>query len=133
MRFGLFPVEAGELKQYKLDMQEAFQEGFGNKFGKTILLSAETQSRNTFAVLLEPLRRLVGREESFRLCEMRTQTIGRTSEHRIKSRPPGHLSSSSPRRVWLCLGLPVTLKLCTCVVSQHSIPRQTSVLSGKYV
>ena len=35
MRFGLFPVEAGELKQYKLDMQEAFQEGFGNKFGKT--------------------------------------------------------------------------------------------------
>ena len=35
MRFGLFPVEAGELKQYKLDMQEAFQKGFESRFGKT--------------------------------------------------------------------------------------------------
>lgn len=35
MRFELFPVEAGDLQQYKLDMQEAFQKGFENKFGKT--------------------------------------------------------------------------------------------------
>ena len=51
MRFGLFPVEAGELKQYKLDMQEAFQKGFENKFGKTdeMILPEEDidQSLNT--------------------------------------------------------------------------------------
>lgn len=35
MRFKLCPVETGELKQYKLDMQEAFQKGFENKYGKT--------------------------------------------------------------------------------------------------
>lgn len=35
MRFELCPVQAGELKQYKLDMQEAFQKGFEKKYGKT--------------------------------------------------------------------------------------------------
>lgn len=35
MRVELCPVEAGELKQYKLDMQEAFQKGFENEYGKT--------------------------------------------------------------------------------------------------
>lgn len=35
MRFELLPVEAGELKQYKLDMQEAFQKGFENEFDIT--------------------------------------------------------------------------------------------------
>lgn len=35
MEFELYPVEAYELKQYKLDMQEAFQKGFENEFGKT--------------------------------------------------------------------------------------------------
>ena len=35
MRFELSPVPAGELEQYKLDMQEAFQKGFENKYGKT--------------------------------------------------------------------------------------------------
>lgn len=35
MTFKLCPVEAGEWKQYKLDMQEAFQKGFEHKYGKT--------------------------------------------------------------------------------------------------
>lgn len=35
MEFKLLPVEAGELKQYKLDMQEAFQKGFEAEFGQT--------------------------------------------------------------------------------------------------
>ena len=35
MRFELCPVWMEELKQYKLDMQEAFQKGFENKYGKT--------------------------------------------------------------------------------------------------
>ena len=35
MRFELCPVRMEELKQYKLDMQEAFQKGFENKYGKT--------------------------------------------------------------------------------------------------
>lgn len=35
MRFELRPVQDGELKQYKLDIQEAFQKGFENRFGKT--------------------------------------------------------------------------------------------------
>ena len=34
MRFELCPVRMEELKQYKLDMQEAFQKGFENKYGK---------------------------------------------------------------------------------------------------
>lgn len=58
----------------------------GNTPNKTILLSAENSDSeriHTTRVLLEPLRRLVGREESFRLCEMRTRTIGGTSEPRI--------------------------------------------------
>lgn len=40
MRFELLPVEAGELKQYKLDMQKAFQKGFEDEFGitETIIL-----------------------------------------------------------------------------------------------
>lgn len=32
MRFELCPVRMEELKQYKLDMQEAFQKGFENKY-----------------------------------------------------------------------------------------------------
>lgn len=57
----------------------------GNTPGKTILLSAETQicHRTVARVLLEPLRRLVGGEESFRLCETGTWTIGGTSERGI--------------------------------------------------
>lgn len=35
MRFELLPVETEELKQYKLYMQEAFQKGFEDEFGKT--------------------------------------------------------------------------------------------------
>ena len=35
MVFKLVPVESGEIRQYKLDMQEAFQKGFENVFGKT--------------------------------------------------------------------------------------------------
>lgn len=35
MDFTLFPVEAGDLKQYKADLQEAFQKGFEEQFGKT--------------------------------------------------------------------------------------------------
>ena len=36
MRFELCPVQAAdELKQYKRDMQEAFQKGFEDKYGKT--------------------------------------------------------------------------------------------------
>lgn len=35
MKFELFPVHTEELKQYKLDMQEAFQKGYENKYGKT--------------------------------------------------------------------------------------------------
>lgn len=35
MRFELCPVQTEELKQYKLDMQEAFQKGFEIKYGKT--------------------------------------------------------------------------------------------------
>ena len=35
MVFKLVPVEPGEIRQYKLDMQEAFQKGFENVFGKT--------------------------------------------------------------------------------------------------
>lgn len=35
MRFELCPVQPGELKQYKLEMQKAFQKGFENKYGKT--------------------------------------------------------------------------------------------------
>lgn len=35
MEFRLAPVEAEELKQYKADMQEAFQKGYENRFGKT--------------------------------------------------------------------------------------------------
>lgn len=35
MNLELLPVEAGELKQYKLDMQKAFQKGFEAAFGET--------------------------------------------------------------------------------------------------
>ena len=35
MVFKLVLVEPGEIEQYKLDMQEAFQKGFENVFGKT--------------------------------------------------------------------------------------------------
>lgn len=35
MVFKLVPVEPGEIVQYKIDMQEAFQKGFENVFGKT--------------------------------------------------------------------------------------------------
>lgn len=35
MIFELLPVETGELKQYKTDLQEAFQKGFEEQFGKT--------------------------------------------------------------------------------------------------
>ena len=35
MVFKLVTVESGEIRQYKLDMQEAFQKGFENVFGKT--------------------------------------------------------------------------------------------------
>ena len=35
MRLELCPVRMEELKQYKLDMQEAFQKGFESKYGKT--------------------------------------------------------------------------------------------------
>ena len=35
MVFKLVPVGSGEIRQYKLDMQEAFQKGFENVFGKT--------------------------------------------------------------------------------------------------
>ena len=41
MNLELLPVEAGELKQYKLDMQKAFQKGFeamiSGKSGKVVL------------------------------------------------------------------------------------------------
>ncbi len=35
MRFELCMLKADEVKQYKLDMQEAFQKGFEDEFGKT--------------------------------------------------------------------------------------------------
>ena len=35
MVFKLVPVESGEIRQYKLDMQEAFQKGFENVFCRT--------------------------------------------------------------------------------------------------
>ena len=35
MVFKLVPVEPGEIEQYKTDMQEAFQKGFEDVFGKT--------------------------------------------------------------------------------------------------
>lgn len=35
MIFELLPVEARDLKQYKTDLQEAFQKGFEAQFGKT--------------------------------------------------------------------------------------------------
>lgn len=35
MTFEFIPVTKGDLKQYKADMQEAFQKGYEDKFGKT--------------------------------------------------------------------------------------------------
>ena len=35
MKFNLRPIEATEVKQFKQDMQKAFQKGFENKYGKT--------------------------------------------------------------------------------------------------
>ena len=35
MEFNLCPIEATEVKQFKRDMQKAFQKGFENKYGKT--------------------------------------------------------------------------------------------------
>lgn len=35
MNFALLPVEPGDLKQYKTDLQEAFQKGFEEQFGET--------------------------------------------------------------------------------------------------
>lgn len=35
MDFALLPLAAEDLQQYKLDMQQAFQEGFEKRFGKT--------------------------------------------------------------------------------------------------
>ena len=35
MKFKLVLVESGEIEQYKTDMQEAFQKGFEDVFGKT--------------------------------------------------------------------------------------------------
>lgn len=51
MEFELCPVQAEELKQYKMDMQKAFQKGFESKYGKidkTILPEKDIdQSLNT--------------------------------------------------------------------------------------
>lgn len=48
MRFELCSVQSGELKQYKLDMQEAFQKGFENNYGKTdeVILPKEDIDRS---------------------------------------------------------------------------------------
>lgn len=35
MDFSILPVEAEDLKQYKADLQEAFQKGYEDQFGKT--------------------------------------------------------------------------------------------------
>lgn len=35
MNFALLPIEPGDLKQYKTDLQEAFQKGFEEQFGET--------------------------------------------------------------------------------------------------
>ncbi|MCI9625847.1 MAG: GNAT family N-acetyltransferase [Clostridia bacterium] len=51
MKFELLPMESSDLKQYKADLQEAFQKGFEEKFGetdKTILPEKDIdQSLNT--------------------------------------------------------------------------------------
>lgn len=47
------------------------------------VLKLDPQHIRTTPVLPEPLRRLLGGEESFRLCEMPSWTTEGTSEHRI--------------------------------------------------